>query len=205
MDILNWLRIKKQNLIRTTLDSPKDLVMLGADVSFQKRGDKYESYAIPAEDFGVALGVNPQFIATSGTATGAGVIVSSSVLIPANTISDPKAIEFIAKFYRVSGTTATINSYLFTNTTNTIVGASLLATGGAITTSIQMGTLARTMNYVGGFIKTLNTSSLFASDYTAQPISSVAFDPTVDNYFMFVNNVSAGDTAVCQSYRITIY
>jgi hypothetical protein len=51
MDILNWLGIKKQNLIRTTLDSPKDLVILGADVSFQKRGDKYQSYAIPAEDF----------------------------------------------------------------------------------------------------------------------------------------------------------
>lgn len=51
MDILNWLRIKKQQLIRTTLDSPQDLVVLGADVSFEKRGDKYQSYAMPAEDF----------------------------------------------------------------------------------------------------------------------------------------------------------
>ena len=51
MDILNWLHIKKQNLIRTTLDSPQDLVVLGADVSFQKRGDKYQSYAMPAQDF----------------------------------------------------------------------------------------------------------------------------------------------------------
>jgi len=51
MDILNWLHIKKQQLIRTTLDSPQDLLVLGADVSYQKRGDKYQSYAIPAEDF----------------------------------------------------------------------------------------------------------------------------------------------------------
>jgi hypothetical protein len=51
MDILNWLHIKKQQLIRTTLDSPQDLVALGADVSFQKRGDKYQSYAMPAKDF----------------------------------------------------------------------------------------------------------------------------------------------------------
>jgi hypothetical protein len=51
MDILNWLYIKKQQLIRTTLDSPQDLVVLGADASFQKRGDKYQSYAMPAEDF----------------------------------------------------------------------------------------------------------------------------------------------------------
>lgn len=143
--------------------------------------------------------------ATTGTITGAGTLVSSSLLIPANTISDPDAIEFIAKFYRISGTTATINSYLFTNTTNSIVGASLLATGGAITTGVEMGTLARTMNYVGGVIKTLSAASLFASDYTVQPVSSVAFDPTVDNYFMFATNVTAGDTAVCQSYRVTIY
>jgi hypothetical protein len=51
MDILNWLHIKKQNLIRTTLDSPQDLLVLGADVSFQKRGDKYQSYAMPTQDF----------------------------------------------------------------------------------------------------------------------------------------------------------
>jgi hypothetical protein len=51
MDILNWLHIKKQQLIRTTLDSPQDLLVLGADVSYQKRGDKYQSYAIPAQDF----------------------------------------------------------------------------------------------------------------------------------------------------------
>ena len=51
MDILNWLRIKKENLIRTTLDSPQDLLVLGADVSFQKRGDKYQSYAMPTKDF----------------------------------------------------------------------------------------------------------------------------------------------------------
>jgi len=181
-----------------------------------KEGDKGSNFNFELkmlqglEAIAVALENSPAaqtqiFTSATGTTTGAGILVSSSLLIPANTITNPGVIEFIAKFYRMSGTTATINSYLFTNTTNTIVGASLLATGGAITTGIQMGTLARTMNYVGGFIKTLNPVSLFASDYTAQPAPSVAFDPTVDNYFMFANGVSAGDTAVCQSYRITIY
>lgn len=64
MDILNWLRIKKQQLIRTTLDSPKDLVVLGADVSFQKRGDKYQSYAMPAEDF-LATAARPYKVYTA--------------------------------------------------------------------------------------------------------------------------------------------
>ena len=60
MDILNWLRLKKQNLIRTTLDSPQDLLVLGADVSYQKRGDKYQSYAIPASDFLALAPAGPQ-------------------------------------------------------------------------------------------------------------------------------------------------
>jgi type IV secretory pathway VirB2 component (pilin) len=178
-----------------------------------KDGDKgsnfnYELKVLQGLDaIAVALENPPTktFTNTAGTTTGAGILISNSLLIPANTITNPSAIEFIAKFYRVSGTTNTISSYLFTNTTNSIVGASLLATGGAIATGAQMGTLARTMNYVGGVIKTLSAASLFASDYTTQPISSVTFNPAVDNYFMFVNAVSAGDTAVCQSYRVTIY
>lgn len=146
------------------------------------------------------------FTSATGTVNGAGIVKSSTLLIPANTISTPEGvIEFIAKFYRISGTTTSISSYLFTNTSNTLTGASLLATGGVITTGVQMTTLARTMNYSAGFIKTLSAASLFASDYTAQPISSVAFNPAVDNYFIFATGVSAGDTAVCQSYRVTIY
>lgn len=47
MDIVNWLYLKKAELIRETIDSPDDLVLLGADVSFEKRGDKYLTYAVP--------------------------------------------------------------------------------------------------------------------------------------------------------------
>lgn len=50
MDILNWLYIKKQNLIKTTPDSTTDLVVLGADATFAKRGDKYESYGMQLKD-----------------------------------------------------------------------------------------------------------------------------------------------------------
>ena len=55
MDILNWLYIKKQQLIRTTPDSTSDLVVLGADATFANRGDEYKSYAMPLENFAPAL------------------------------------------------------------------------------------------------------------------------------------------------------
>jgi hypothetical protein len=84
MDILNWLHIKRQQLIRTTLDSPQDLVVLGADVSFQKRGDKYQSYAMPAEDFVssviTAVPFNPLFTDAGGLLAGVTSIGSYTLI-----------------------------------------------------------------------------------------------------------------------------
>lgn len=50
MDILNWLYLRTNKLIRTTANSPKDLVALGADATFAKRDDKYLTYAMSIED-----------------------------------------------------------------------------------------------------------------------------------------------------------
>ena len=56
MDILNWLYLVKQKFTRTTVENPAtDLMVLGADVSFTKRGDKYQNYAIPVADFAASI------------------------------------------------------------------------------------------------------------------------------------------------------
>jgi hypothetical protein len=209
MDILNWVYLIKNKFTRTTVENPAtDLVVLGADVSYQKRGDKYQNYVMTVEDFANSLGITPglsTFTASTGTTVSGATQVSSSVLIPADTIAPSGTVEFISKFYRVSGVTASITCQLYTNTTNTLLGATLLATSGGLSTGQQMSTLARTMNCVGGNIKTLAAASLFASDYTSQAESVITFDTTVDNYFFFVVSTTNPDTAVCQSYRITVY
>ena len=47
MDILNWLYIKSQQLIRTKANDPNsDLVVLGANVGFNKRDDQYQTYGM---------------------------------------------------------------------------------------------------------------------------------------------------------------
>lgn len=57
MDILNWLFIKRQQLIKTTPNNIKtDLVVLGAEVPFTQRGDGYQTYAMTLEDLGDSLG-----------------------------------------------------------------------------------------------------------------------------------------------------
>lgn len=51
MDILNWLYLRKEQLIRKTANNPEtDLVAVGADVSFAKRDDQYKTYAMPIKD-----------------------------------------------------------------------------------------------------------------------------------------------------------
>lgn len=51
MDILNWLYLKSQGLVRTQANDAKtDLVTLGAEVPFTTRGDGYQAYAMPLSD-----------------------------------------------------------------------------------------------------------------------------------------------------------
>jgi hypothetical protein len=51
MDILNWLYLKTQGLVRTQVNDAKtDLVTLGAEVPFTTRGDGYQAYAMPLAD-----------------------------------------------------------------------------------------------------------------------------------------------------------
>jgi hypothetical protein len=52
MDILNWVYLLKNKLVKTTVQDPtQDLVILGNNVTFAKRGDKYQSYGMTVEDF----------------------------------------------------------------------------------------------------------------------------------------------------------
>lgn len=51
MDILNFLFLKKQDLIRTEANDAKtDLLVLGASVSQTKRDDQYQTYGLPLTD-----------------------------------------------------------------------------------------------------------------------------------------------------------
>jgi hypothetical protein len=51
MTILNWLYLKKQQLIKTEVNNADtDLIVLGAEVPFTKRDDGYQDYAMTLAD-----------------------------------------------------------------------------------------------------------------------------------------------------------
>jgi hypothetical protein len=59
MDILNWLYLAKNNFVRASIDNPKDLMIFGAKVGANKRGDVYQNYAMEINDFAATLPAGP--------------------------------------------------------------------------------------------------------------------------------------------------
>jgi len=59
MDILNWLYLAKNKFVRTTIDNNKDLMIFGAKVGANKRGDIYQNYAMEINDFAATLPAGP--------------------------------------------------------------------------------------------------------------------------------------------------
>lgn len=59
MDILNWLYLAKNKFVRASIDNPKDLMIFGAKVGANKRGDIYQNYAMEITDFAATLPAGP--------------------------------------------------------------------------------------------------------------------------------------------------
>jgi hypothetical protein len=208
MDILNWLHIKKQQLIRTTLDSPQDLVVLGADVSFQKRGDKYQSYAMPSTDFALAIGVNPKFISTTDGANVTGVTVvtkSASVLIPANTVKVGDTV-FIRTRGRKVGTNAISAQSIYINTLDLIGG--LNVTLNAIPNTSLYSQISRTLVVKSAAVTetiSINTGGVDDDATTSNAVSNWNIDWTINQYIIFgFTNISAADATKTSYYEITV-
>jgi hypothetical protein len=83
MDILNWIYLRTNRLIKTTVNNPKDLVVLGADVTFVKRGDKYQTYAMTVSDL---------FNSTDVTNTGYYTIDMNTVVTPIVDVTTKKGV-----------------------------------------------------------------------------------------------------------------
>ena len=92
MDILNWLFTQDQNLIKTTINNKNtDLIAMAADVSFDKRSDKWQTYAMTAKNFAPALydtGVVSQLVGNTNTVilnNHTGIVNVFTTIVPAGT------------------------------------------------------------------------------------------------------------------------
>ena len=88
MDIVNWSALQTNLLIREGLNNADDLILVGANASWNKRGDKYQTYAVPASALvggsgAIAIEYNGNPISATATVLNfvGGVTVSGDPLV----------------------------------------------------------------------------------------------------------------------------
>ena len=128
------------------------------------------------------------------TITGLTNAISDSFLLPANTFSSNCQFELQWYPSRLVGTSGTVQGLVYINSTNSLTGATLFATGGNMTTAtvISNVTCRRTVQIRSNVGTLFGTASQGNSDFSVStPTENLPFDNTSGIYFLFVmNNVT---------------
>ena len=96
MDILNWLFTQDQNLIKTTINNKNtDLIAMAADVSFAKREDKWQTYAMTAKNFAPALYDTGTVTQASSITTGVIVNAATGIITTVSATTAAGATEAV--------------------------------------------------------------------------------------------------------------
>jgi len=154
----------------------------------------------------LALKANAPLIDTVSSSPITGVTtegILKSYLIPANTLTASEILNFANDLYK-TGTAGTVTSRLYTNTTASLSGASLLATN-ISTAGNRKVPLRRQLVLKGGNIEVLvATQSLPDDNLNSSGVATiVTFNPAVDNYFITTaQNASAGDSTIQNNLKL---
>jgi hypothetical protein len=134
--------------------------------------------------------------------------ISKSYLIPANTLATDSILEFSWGIYRTTAW-STIQTQVYINSSNTLVGATRIATGANQATLIN-GTLrnSRDIQKIGDFGYTFNAFSQASSDLGSQFSQRTTFNMnnSLGLYIIFaIESANANDSSSINRVRITEY
>lgn len=134
---------------------------------------------------------NPSIVASSyvdGTAVTGTLTetLSRSLLIPADSFSSNGMLEVISRMSK-TGTNGTSTVKIYKNTSNTLTGATLIATiSNAISTGSLFTQSIRTFRINSNTLTTYSTANASVLDYAStNGITSTTFTTNVDNYIIF--------------------
>lgn len=132
---------------------------------------------------------------------------SASIRIPANTLTERELIEIVWSTLRVSGTGSVIQSQVYVNTADTLVGATKIATGANMNVSQYNVKGGRDIQIINSSALVPDPNAQAASDYSLTSFpATVAWDVTVDQYIIFaILNVSLTDQSLINKVRVTRY
>ncbi len=147
---------------------------------------------------------------TIGNGYGLGVnglnnTISATVLIPANSIATTNTIYIKAFIDRtnVSGAGSTTFRF-YTNTTNSLTGATFLGSAGSMGTSVRFQRFERNIYVDLNNMNCFTTGTSASHDYTISNISLIPFNKTVDNYLIFTVQHSSSATDIAAWKRVIV-
>lgn len=157
----------------------------------------------------IAISTNPRTLANvvGLNLTGTANQVSASVLIPAGTMVTNNSIYVRNLLTKTAGST-TSTGRIYINTTNSLTGATLLATASAsMNGALYFQRFERNFYFDGTNLNVYNPTNGISTDLTVGTITLVSFNPSVDNYLLFAvqNTSTISDNLGHKRVTIQIY
>ena len=134
------------------------------------------------------------------------VTISHSLLIPANTLNSNNILQLVFRMYRQTSNLGQIYGRIYTNTTNSLTGASLISgvftmNGGG---SNYVGYCERNYSYDGTSLRTMVGTTF--SEYTTGNILTSTFNKNVNQYIIFAMQCqNTADVANVDIYKVFAY
>lgn len=134
------------------------------------------------------------------------VTISHSLLIPANTLNSNNILQVVFRMFRQTSNLGQIYGRIYTNTTNSLTGASLISgvftmNGGG---SSYVGYCERNYSYNGTSLKTMVGTTF--SEYTVGNILTSTFNKNVNQYIIFAMQCqNTADVANVDIYKVFAY
>jgi hypothetical protein len=200
MDIVNWDALKKGLLIKNSLESTDDLVLVSANTTYKKRGDLYQTYAVPASALGGGGGGGNGITQLIGEVTaGPGIGIQTAIITPLavtaakianNAVTNAKIANDAVTTAKILNANVTLdkiqniaaNTFL-ANATNGLATVQAIATNRIPLFSAAIGGAASNTTFLrgdgawatppGGGITTLNTSGLISGGPITAPSGTV--------------------------------
>ena len=134
------------------------------------------------------------------------VTICHSLLIPANTFSLNNILQLVFRMYRQSGNLGQMYGRIYSNTTNTLTGATLISNvytmnGGG---TAFLGYCERNYSYDGTSLKTMVGTT--QSEYTVGAIQTTTFNRTSNQYILFTMQCqNTADVANVDLFKVFAY
>ena len=134
------------------------------------------------------------------------VTICHSLLIPANTFSLNNILQLVFRMYRQSGNLGQLYGRIYSNTTNTLTGATLISNiytmnGGG---TAYLGYCERNYSYDGTSLRTMVGTT--QSEYTVGAIQTTTFNRTSNQYILFTMQCqNTADVANVDLFKVFAY